>query len=191
MLTSSNRRLAEELERLMKRYEQLLERQYNVGDMLTADEIRWMHDFNDPDRHIHGIYYRLRKVNDAYVDMILSRFESLKRKEHGLKQIKKIREEGSYRGAEQVKITAEGHEEFFNARHRDIDRLVNELILAVHKKSGGVSPTVMERYINQIRKKVDKIREIDSNAVINLRAAVNKKNNSIEIVVNSAGEVKK
>lgn len=179
MLKGKNRELADLLEQYIKRYEVLLERMYNVGELLTKDELQWMKDFNDPERQVQGIYYQLRRIDDPYVDMMINRFDSLQRKEHGLQMVKKIRdnaESRSFKGKESAH-----HESFFEFQHKDTDRLVNDLILAIHKKSGGISPTVMDRFVTQIRTKVDSIKQSNSNAMIQIKAAVNKRSNQIEI----------
>ena len=90
MLKGKNRELADLFEQYIRRYEVLLERMYNVGEVLTNDELQWMKDFNNPERQIQGIYYQLRRTDDPYIDMMLNRFESLQRKEHGLKMVQKI-----------------------------------------------------------------------------------------------------
>jgi hypothetical protein len=185
MIKSKYRDLADQLEQYIKRYEVLLERMYNAGEILTNDEIQWMKDFNNPERHIQGMFYQLRRTDDPYIDMILNRFESIQRKEHGLKMVAKVRESAILRAnQEKGLLPTEG---FFKTQHRDTDRLVNDLILAIHKKSGGISPAVMDKFVNQIRNKVESIKHSDSDAMIQIKAAINKKTNQIEIIVETVG----
>lgn len=183
MIKSKYRDLADQLEQYIKKYEILLERMYNAGEILTNDELQWMKDFNNPERHIQGMYYQLRRTDDSYIDMILNKFESLQRKEHGLKMVQKVRESALNR-IERDKSPIQS-EKFFETQHRDTDRLVNDLILAIHKKSGGISPTVMDKFVTQIRNKVESIKNSDSTAMIQIKAAVNKHTNQIEIIVES------
>jgi len=181
MIKGKNRELADLLEQYIKRYEVLLERMYNVGETLIKDEIQWMKDFNDPERQVQGIYYKLRRTDDPYIDMMLNRFESLQRKEHGLQMVKKVRENAESRALKEKSATL--MESFFEFQHKDADRLVNDLILAIHKKSGEISPTVMDRFVSQIRNKVEGIKQSNANAVIQIKAAVNKNSNQIEIII--------
>lgn len=188
MIKSKYRLLADELEQHIKRYEVLLERMYNSGEILTNDELQWMKDFNNPERHIQGIYYQLRRTDDPYIDMILNKFESLQRKEHGLKMVQKVRENA--RTSIEKDKGALPTEGFFSSEHKDTDRLINDLILAIHKKSGGISPTVMDRFVTQIRNKVESIKQADTDAMVHIKAAVNRQSNQIEIVVEPAGALK-
>jgi hypothetical protein len=181
MLKGKNRELADLFEQYVKRYEVLLERMYNVGEVLTNDELQWMKDFNNPERQIQGIYYKLRRTDDPYIDMILNRFESLQRKEHGLQMVQKVREKSGHYNLQGKSVTPP--ESFFEFQHRDTDRLVNDLILAIHKKSGGISPTVMDNFVTQIRNKVEDIKQSNTNTMIQVKAAINRNSNQIEIVV--------
>jgi len=181
MLKGKNRELADLLEQYIKRYEVLLERMYNVGETLIKDEIQWMKDFNDPERQVQGIYYKLRRTDDPYIDMILNRFETLQRKEHGLKMIQKIRENAKSRALKGKSATLT--ESFFESQHKDADRLVNDLILAIHKKSGEISPAIMDKFVTQIRNKVEGIKQSNANAMIQVKAAINRNSNQIEIVI--------
>jgi hypothetical protein len=182
MLKGKNRELADLFEQYIKRYEVLLERRYNVGEVLTKDELQWMKDFNHPERQIQGIYYQLRRTDDPYIDMILNRFESLQRKEHGLQMVQKVRESSVHNNNLKGK-SATSLESFFETQHRDTDRLVNDLILAIHKKSGGISPTVMNKFVTQIRDKVEGIKKSNAATMIQVKAAINRNSNQIEIVV--------
>jgi hypothetical protein len=182
MLKGKNRELADLFEQYIKRYEVLLERMYNVGEVLTKDELQWMKDFNHPERQVQGIYYQLRRTDDPYIDMILNRFESLQRKEHGLQMVQKIRGSSIHNNNLKGK-SATSLESFFETQHRDTDRLVNDLILAIHKKSGGISPTVMDKFVTQIRDKVEGIKQSNAATMIQVKAAINRKSNQIEIVV--------
>jgi hypothetical protein len=154
---------------------------YNVGEVLTNDELRWMKDFNNPERQVQGIYYQLRRTDDPYIDMILNRFESLQRKEHGLQMVQKIRESSAQNNLKGKSATSP--ESFFEFQHRDTDRLVNDLILAIHKKSGGISPTIMDKFVTQIRDKVEGIKKSNATTMIQVKAAINRNSNQIEIVV--------
>jgi|GEM_PF-6185413 len=181
MLTKEHRELAEILERSIRRYEVLLEKQYNAGQFLTRDEIQWMKDFNNPERRIQGIYFKLRRVDDPYIDMILRKFDSLKRKEHGLKLVQKARI-GKAVG-ETVSAGKREFDEFFETQHKDTDRLVNDLILAIHKKSGGINAAKMDGYINKIRNRIEEIKASKTDKEIHVKAAINKGTNQIEIFV--------
>jgi hypothetical protein len=186
MLKREYRELANILERSIKRYEVLLEKQYNVGQFLTRDEIQWMNDFNNPERQIHGIYYKLRRVDDSYVDMILRKFDSLKRKEHGLKLVQKARTGRLSDGA--ARPGEADLDEFFETQHKDTDRLVNDVILAIHKKSGGINPSKMEGYVSRIRSKIESIKANSSNKQVHVKAAINRVTNQIEIFVDEPNQ---
>ncbi|MBN2135082.1 MAG: hypothetical protein JW737_05085 [Acidobacteria bacterium] len=185
MFKTKYRTLADELERYIKRYEVLLERMYNVGDILTSDEIQWMKDFHNPERHIQGIYYQLRRVDDSYIDMILQKFDSLKRKEHGLKRVQAVRENYSRPAGQGGEPTGDGNYiEFYANSHRDVDTLVNDLVLAIHKKTGGINPSTMDRYVKQIRNRVQTVKNENVDSSIEVKAVINRSTNQIEIKVN-------
>jgi hypothetical protein len=184
MQKAKYRELAGNLEREIKRYELYLERLYNVGDPLTRDEIQWMKNFSNPESNVQGIYKQLTRIDDPFIDMIISRFDALRRKEHGLKQIQKIRESSVHRDISGAP-KQDNAEEFFSQRHKDADRLVSDLIFAIHRKSGGISPAVMDRFVDQIRKKIDTIKINNQDSNISVKAAVNKSTNQIEIIVDS------
>ncbi len=176
------RKLADQLAQQIKRYEVLLEKRYNVGEILTNDQIQWMKDFNNPERHIQGMYHQLKRFDDPYIDMILNKFESLRRKEHGLSMVQKTRE--GYAATRPGSSSQDGSVvEFYKGTHRDTDTMVNDLILAIHKKSGGINPSTMDRYVTQIRKKVNKMQEQEPGAQLGVKAAVNRGTNQIEVKV--------
>lgn len=171
------------MDRFIKRYEILMEKRYNVGEVLGRDEEQWMKDFHNPDRPVQGIYYQLKRVDDPYIDMILQKYDSLKRKEHGLKRVHEVRESYAGPGGAGGEGGDSSRVEFHSQTHKNLDTLVNNVILAIHKKSGGINPNIMDRYVKQIRKKVEKAQNGAVGADIEVKAVINRSTNQIEVKV--------